>query len=484
MVTGSPSGMKRHKWMSPSETGGGSIRDAFPRVTVLARYGNTCRDGGKLRGRINAPFPGLMAMTITNTNTSPRTRVLVGVTGGIAAYKTPELVRRLTERDCEVQVVMTRAAREFVTPLTLQAVSGHRVRSDLWDLDAEAGMGHIELARWADIVVVAPASADFIAVLAGGLAPDLLSTVCLATQAPLYLAPAMNQAMWAHPAVQDNRALLASRGVELLGPGEGDQACGDVGPGRMLEPDDIVGRLLPAGMQLHRGLLQGLKVVITAGPTREPIDPVRYITNRSSGKMGFAVATAAREAGADVVLVAGPVTLSAPSGVRRVDVESAADMYRRVHEEIVDTDIFIGCAAVSDYRPASASSEKIKRSADHMDLSLVRSEDTLASVAALDDAPFTVGFAAETREVERHAREKLQRKQVNMIAANRVGPDCGFDAETNALTVYWDGGESALGESSKLVLARRLVGLIAEHYRAGHRAPRGPARASAGGASA
>ncbi len=422
-------------------------------------------------------------MTNTNTNTTTRTRVLVGVTGGIAAYKAPELVRRLMDRGCEVQVVMTRAAHEFVTPLSLQAVSGRRVRSDLWDRDAEAGMGHIELARWADIAVVAPASADFIGVLAGGLAPDLLSTICLATQAPLYLAPAMNQAMWAHPAVQHNRALLASRGVECLGPGEGEQACGDVGPGRMLEPDEIADRLLPAGSRQHAGLLAGLKVVITAGPTREPIDPVRYITNRSSGKMGFAVASAAREAGAEVVLVAGPVTLSTPAGVRRVDVESAADMYRSVHEEMADTDIFIGCAAVSDYRPASASSEKIKRSADRMDLSLVRSEDTLASVAALKDAPFTVGFAAETRDVEQHAREKLGRKQVNMIAANRVGPNCGFDAETNALTVYWNGGESALGESSKVVLAKRLVALIAEHYRAGQQVPQGSARANAAGAS-
>jgi phosphopantothenoylcysteine decarboxylase / phosphopantothenate---cysteine ligase len=422
-------------------------------------------------------------MAMTNTNTTTRTRVLVGITGGIAAYKAPELVRRLMDRGCEVQVVMTRAAHEFVTPLSLQAVSGRRVRSDLWDRDAEAGMGHIELARWADIAVVAPASADFIGVLAGGLAPDLLSTICLATQAPLYLAPAMNQAMWTHPAVQHNRALLASRGVTFLGPGEGEQACGDVGPGRMLEPDEIASRLLPAGLRQHAGLLQGLKVVITAGPTREPIDPVRYITNRSSGKMGFAVASAAREAGADVVLVAGPVTLSTPAGVRRVDVESAADMYRCVHEEMADTDIFIGCAAVSDYRPASASSEKIKRSADRMDLSLVRSEDTLASVAALKDAPFTVGFAAETRDVEQHAREKLRRKQVNMIAANRVGPNCGFDAETNALTVYWNGGESALGESSKVVLARRLVALIAEHFRSGQQVPQGSARANAAGVS-
>ncbi len=406
---------------------------------------------------------------MTNIPTSAATastppRVLVGVTGGIAAYKTPELVRRLVDRGCQVQVVMTRAAHEFVTAMTLQAVSGRRVRTDLWDRDAEAGMGHIELARWAETVVVAPASAHFMAQLASGLAPDLLSTLCLATRAPLHLAPAMNQAMWAHPAVQHNRGLLAGRGVEILGPGDGAQACGDTGPGRMLEPDDIVARLLGPGLRLNPRLLAGRKIVITAGPTREPIDPVRYITNRSSGKMGFALAAAAREAGGEVALIAGPVALGAPAGVRRVNVETAAQMYQRVHEELADTDIFIGCAAVSDYRPATASAEKIKRSADTMELALVRSEDTLASVAALKNPPFTVGFAAETQDVERHARDKLARKRVNMIAANRVGPDCGFDTETNTLTVYWDGGESALGEGSKAVLARRLIELVAEHF--------------------
>jgi len=392
-------------------------------------------------------------------------RVLLGVTGGIAAYKAPELVRRLTERGCEVQVVMTAGAKQFVTPLTFQAVSGRRVRDDLWDPAAEASMGHIELARWADVVVVAPATANFIGELAAGLAGDLLSTLCLATTAPLVLAPAMNQAMWANPAVQANRTLLESRGIRFLGPAEGDQACGETGPGRMLEPLAIAHALLDVPGRLRLQSLAGLKVVITAGPTREPIDPVRYITNRSSGKMGFALATAAREAGADVVLVSGPVSLTTPAGVRRVDVETAEQMYAKVHDEIAGADIFVGCAAVSDYRPGKAEPQKIKRSAAEMELALVRSPDTLASVAALSKPPFTVGFAAETQDVAKHAREKLEKKRVDMIAANQVGPDCGFDRETNALTVYWPGGEVALGEGSKPVLARRLLELIAERYR-------------------
>ena len=396
-------------------------------------------------------------------------RVLLGVTGGIAAYKAPELVRRLVERGCEVQVVMSRGAREFVGPLTFQAVSGRRVREDLWDTDAEAAMGHIELARWADIVVVAPATAHFLGTLAAGLAADLLSTLCLATTAPVVLAPAMNQAMWANAAVQANRALLESRGVRFLGPASGDQACGEVGPGRMLEPSEIAAALLEQ-VGGHARLLGGRKVVITAGPTREPLDPVRYITNRSSGKMGFAVAAAARDAGADVVLVTGPVQLPTPSAVRRIDVETAEQMYSKVHEVIGGADIFIGCAAVADYRPRAAAEQKIKRSAPEMELTLVRSPDTLASVAALSDAPFTVGFAAETNDVAVHARDKLERKRIDMIAANQVGPDCGFDRETNSLTLFWPGGELALGEGSKGQLARKLVAIVAERYRGAQKA--------------
>jgi phosphopantothenoylcysteine decarboxylase/phosphopantothenate--cysteine ligase len=405
-------------------------------------------------------------------------RVLLGVTGGIAAYKSPELVRRLVERGCEVQVVMSRGARAFVGPLTFQAVSGRRVRDDLWDADAEAAMGHIELARWADVVVVAPATAHFLGTLAAGLGGDLLATVCLATAAPVVLAPAMNQAMWANSAVQANRATLEARGVRFVGPATGDQACGENGPGRMSEPDEIAAALLESPGRLRLQSLAGLKVVVTAGPTREPIDPVRYITNRSSGRMGFAVAAAAREAGAEVVLIAGPVALATPPFVRRVDVETAEQMYERVHAEIADTDIFIGCAAVSDYRPLTAAPQKIKRSAAEFDLALVRSPDTLASVAALARRPFTVGFAAETNDVEAHAREKLEKKRVDMIAANQVGPDCGFDRETNALTVYWQGGgELALGEGSKPLLARRLIELIAERNRAAGNGARSSTRA-------
>jgi phosphopantothenoylcysteine decarboxylase/phosphopantothenate--cysteine ligase len=399
-------------------------------------------------------------------STEPAPRVLLGVTGGIAAYKAPELVRRLVERGCEVQVVMSRGAREFVGPLTFQAVSGRRVREDLWDAAAEAAMGHIELARWADVVVVAPATAHFLGTLAAGLAGDLLSTLCLATTAPIVVAPAMNQAMWASAAVQANRAVLEARGVRLLGPASGDQACGETGPGRMLEPAEIAAALLEHSGRLRVLPLKGLKVVITAGPTREPIDPVRYITNRSSGKMGFAVAAAAREAGADVVLVTGPVALPTPAAVRRIDVETAEQMYAKVHEEIGGAEIFIGCAAVADYRPRDAAEQKIKRSAPEMELKLVRSPDTLASVAALPRAPFTVGFAAETHDVATHAREKLARKHIDMIAANQVGPNCGFDRETNSLTVFWAGGEVALGEGGKGHLARRLVEIVAERYRA------------------
>src|SRR6187431_872612 len=393
-------------------------------------------------------------------------RVLLGVTGGIAAYKAPEIVRRLVERGCEVQVVMSRGAREFVGPLTFQAVSGRRVRDDLWDREAEAAMGHIELARWADVVVVAPATANFLGTLAAGLAGDLLSTVCVATTAPLIVAPAMNQAMWANAAVQANRALLEARGVRFLGPATGDQACGETGPGRMLEPNEIAAALFEQLDPRRARPLKGLKVVVTAGPTREPIDPVRYITNRSSGKMGFAVAAAARDAGADVVLVTGPVALPTPPAVRRVDVETAEELYKKVHDEIDGSHIFVACAAVADYRPREAADRKIKRSAAEMELSLVRSPDTLASIAALPRAPFTVGFAAETHDVATHAREKLERKRIDMIAANQVGRDCGFDRETNELTVFWPGGELALGEGTKGQLARRLVEVIAERYRA------------------
>ncbi|HEX7079831.1 MAG TPA: bifunctional phosphopantothenoylcysteine decarboxylase/phosphopantothenate--cysteine ligase CoaBC [Gammaproteobacteria bacterium] len=393
------------------------------------------------------------------------THVLLGVTGGVAAYKSPDLVRRLVERHCEVQVVLTRGASRFVAPVTFQAVSGRRVRDELWDEAAEAAMGHIELARWADVVLVAPATAHFIGSLAAGLANDLLTTLCLATAAPVVLAPAMNRQMWAHAAVQANCKLLESRGVRLLGPTAGEQACGEHGMGRMMEPAEIAAALLEIAHRPAAGPLAGLKAIVTAGPTREPIDPVRYITNRSSGRMGFALAAAARAAGADVVLITGPVSLKTPMGVRRVDIETAEELYKAVHREIAGTHLFIACAAVSDYRPHEMAKDKIKRSEPEMHLDLVRSPDTLASVAALPNPPFTVGFAAETQHVARHAREKLERKGVDMIAANKVGPDCGFDRETNELTVFWRGGETHFGESSKDVLAERLIALIAERYR-------------------
>ncbi len=401
-------------------------------------------------------------MSEKGTDNGPR--ILLGVTGGVAAYKSPELVRRLRDRGAQVQVVMTDGARRFVSPITFQAVSGRRVRDELWDEAAEGAMGHIELARWADLLLVAPATAHYIGSLAGGLAGDLLSTLCLATEAPVIVAPAMNQAMWGHPSVQDNCALLEKRGVRFLGPVTGDQACGDEGPGRMMEPEDIVRLVFEEPARLASQSLQGLTAIVTAGPTREPIDPVRYITNRSSGKMGYALAAAAQQAGAEVVLVSGPVSMSTPPGVERVDIETAEEMFTRVHDRIAEVDLFIACAAVSDYKPESEACEKLKRTDATLKLELVRSPDTLASVAALEDGPFTVGFAAETQNVAENARAKLTRKGLDMIAANRVGRDCGFDQETNSLMVFWPGEDVELEQASKSVLAKRLIQLIADRY--------------------
>ena len=389
-------------------------------------------------------------------------RILLGVTGGIAAYKSPELVRRLRERGAEVQVVMTAAAREFVTATTFQAVSGRAVRTDLWDAAAEAAMGHIELARWAEAVLIAPASADFLARLATGQADDLLATLCLATEAPIAAAPAMNRIMWANSATRANVTTLQQRGIQIFGPAEGDQACGEVGEGRMLEPLELVDRV--AMLLIGGGALQGRRVLITAGPTRERIDPVRFISNRSSGKMGFAVAQAAREAGAEVTLVSGPVSLPTPPGVRRVDVESAADMLAAVLREVEGTDIFISTAAVADYRPARAADQKIKKTADTLDLCMERTSDVLATVAARAQRPFVVGFAAETESVEQNARLKLLKKNLDMIAANEVGHDKAFDCEDNQLIVLWRNARHELGKAPKLTLARELVGLIAESF--------------------
>ena len=409
-------------------------------------------------------------------------RILLGVTGGIAAYKSAEIVRRLRERGADVQVVMTAAARQFVTPLTFQALSGRSVRTDLWDEAAEAAMGHIELARWADRILVAPASADFLARLAHGLASDLLTTLCLATDVPIIVAPAMNRLMWANAATRANMASLAARGIGVIGPAEGDQACGETGPGRMVEPDVLAAAVMDA--PATSGALAGRKVIVTAGPTRERIDPVRFITNRSSGKMGFAVVEAARDAGAEVILISGPVSVCTPRGVRRVDVETADQMLAAVNENLAGTDIFIAAAAVSDYRPVQVSTEKIKKTSDSLMLALSRTTDILATVAARADRPFVVGFAAETQNVERNALAKLDGKNLDMIAANQVGEGLAFDQDDNALTVYWRGGRRELKRAEKSRIAAELIALIAERFANRSSGVRDPGSRPAGSAAA
>ena len=382
-------------------------------------------------------------------------KILLGVSGGIAAYKSPDLVRRLRQRGAEVRVVMTEGAQRFITPLTLQAVSDWPVRTDLWDEHAESAMGHIELARWADLILIAPATANLIARLASGSADDLLGTLCLASQAPLFLAPAMNQQMWANSATQANCAQLRERGITLLGPDEGDQACGEVGSGRMLEPLDIAMRLTGGRA------LAGRKIVVTAGPTREALDPVRYISNRSSGRMGFAMAQAAAEAGATVILISGPVYLTAAPGIDRVDVESAEQMHEAVSEALPGADVFIAAAAVSDYQPASFQSKKIKKDGADMSIALKAAPDILAGVAASKNRPFCVGFAAETDDVEANALAKMKNKNLDMIFANQVGPGLGFEVPVNSLTAYWPEGKKHFATEDKLILARKLVELIA-----------------------
>ncbi|MGI9222820.1 MAG: bifunctional phosphopantothenoylcysteine decarboxylase/phosphopantothenate--cysteine ligase CoaBC [Woeseiaceae bacterium] len=391
--------------------------------------------------------------------------VLLGISGGIAAYKTPELVRRLRERGAEVQIVMTASANEFVTETALQAVSGRPIRSNLWDKEAEASMSHIELARWADIVLIAPATAEIIARLASGAASDLLTTVCLASEAPVAIAPAMNRVMWANAAVQSNTETLAERGIRILGPDSGSQACGEVGEGRMLDPDDIAAIVCGPTIVRDDDLpLSDRTVVVTAGPTREPIDPVRFITNRSSGKMGYAVANAALELGARVVLVTGPTSIPTPPGADVHHVETAEEMYAATHKQIGEADIFIGAAAVSDYRPADRQQQKIKKNDATMTIDLVRSEDILASVAALERRPFTVGFAAETENLKEHALGKLERKKLDMIVANRVGGGKGFDSDQNAVSVFWKDAEQTFEMKDKTELAHDLLKLIAERF--------------------
>ena len=389
-------------------------------------------------------------------------KIVLGVTGGVAAYKSPDIVRRLREAGAEVQVVMTAGAQRFITPLTFQAVSARPVRTELWDMAAEHAMGHIELGRWAELVLIAPASADFMAHLANGLAVDLLSTLCLATEAPIVLAPAMNWAMWGNAATQENVRRLQARGMRILGPVEGELAEGEIGMGRMLEPADMLAELAGGAPRL----LKGKCVLVTAGPTREAIDPVRYVSNRSSGKMGFAVARAASEAGAIVTLVSGPVHLVTPRDVRRVDVETAAEMHEAVMQHIAGTDIFIAAAAVADYAPKKSAPQKIKKKGStKLDLSLQKTSDILAEVARRRQRPYAVGFAAETEQLEKHARDKLDKKHLDLVAANLVGRGRGFDRDDNALTLYWKGGGLELGNASKLDLARRLVEIIAEHHK-------------------
>ena len=390
-------------------------------------------------------------------------RLLLGVTGGIAAYKSADIVRRLREAGAEVRVIMSPSATEFITPLTMQAVSGHPVHQHLLDTGAESGMGHIELARWADAVLVAPASANFLARLAQGRADDLLSAVCLATEAPVAVAPAMNQQMWNNNATQSNLAAVNKNGVKIFGPGAGSQACGEVGPGRMLEPADLV--TLTSEL-FATGELDGLTVVVTAGPTWEAIDPVRGLTNRSSGKMGYAVAEAAAEAGAKVILVSGPTTLTEPERVRTIRVTSAQQMHDAALAQAAAANIFIGVAAVADYRPVQTASKKIKKTAERITLELVRNPDILADVAALKPAPFTVGFAAETDNVEEQARHKLESKKLNLIAANRVGFDLGFDSDENSLLLVEREQVTELPAQPKQKLARALIRHIAASYRA------------------
>lgn len=401
--------------------------------------------------------------------------IVLGITGGIAAYKTPDLVRRLRARGAEVQIVMTASAGEFVTETALQAVSGRPIRSNLWDKEAEASMSHIELARWADVVLIAPATAEIMARLASGAASDLLTTLCLATEAPVAIAPAMNHVMWDNAAVQANRRTLEERGIRMLGPDYGSQACGETGAGRMLEPEVIAELVCGPAMVPGKGLLAGITVLVTAGPTREPIDPVRYISNRSSGKMGYAIASAAAAEGATVILVSGPTSLPEPPRVEVVHVTTAEQMYAATHDRLAGVDVFIAAAAVSDYRPESAATQKIKKNSETMRIELVRTPDILTSVAALEAAPFTVGFAAETHDVRKYALGKLENKKLDMIVANRVGDGCGFDVDENEVQIYWHGGEKLLPAAAKTELAQQIIALVAERYaaRPGEQASKG-----------
>ncbi|MFT6208988.1 MAG: phosphopantothenoylcysteine decarboxylase/phosphopantothenate--cysteine ligase [Colwellia sp.] len=395
-------------------------------------------------------------------------KIVLGITGGIAAYKTPELVRRLKERGADVRVVMTTAAKAFITPLTLQAVSANAVSDSLLDTQAELAMGHIELAKWADFVLIAPATADAIARITCGMANDLLTTICLATSAPIAIAPAMNQQMWHAEITQENMSKLIARKVIVFGPGAGEQACGDVGLGRMLDVDKLVTHTCEFFQQpliTSQVDLSGQTWVVTAGPTREAIDPVRYISNHSSGKMGYAIAQAAQLAGAKVHIISGPVNISVPNGCEKIAVESALQMHEQAIEFAKKADVFVACAAVADYRVSEVAIQKIKKSADVMQLNLVKNPDIIADVAALSSKPFTVGFAAETQDVEHYALDKLKRKNLDMIAANNVAlSGQGFNSDDNALTIFSSKNKTKLPLASKKILAEQLVQLISQHY--------------------
>ncbi|MEZ9761383.1 bifunctional phosphopantothenoylcysteine decarboxylase/phosphopantothenate--cysteine ligase CoaBC [Vibrio splendidus] len=388
-------------------------------------------------------------------------KILLGISGGIAAYKCAELTRRLIERGAQVQVVMTNAAKEFITPLTMQAVSGRPVSDSLLDPAAEASMGHIELAKWADLVLLAPATADLIARMTAGMGNDLLTTLLLATDAPVAVSPAMNQQMYSHPATQENIATLKRRGCEIWGPAAGEQACGDVGMGRMLEPMQLVHHCEDF---FQPKPLTGHSVLITAGPTREAIDPVRYITNHSSGKMGYALAEAAAKQGATVTLISGPVSLATPNKVNRIDVDSAQQMFDAVSANAAQHDIFISCAAVADYRPETIADQKLKKvdGKDDMTIQMVKNPDIIASVASMTEGrPFTVGFAAETQDVEKYARGKLERKNLDMICANDVSVEGqGFNSSSNELHLYWKDGDKSLPLDSKDTLGFQILDQI------------------------
>ncbi|MBX6420632.1 MAG: bifunctional phosphopantothenoylcysteine decarboxylase/phosphopantothenate--cysteine ligase CoaBC [Nevskia sp.] len=403
-------------------------------------------------------------MSETRTPGAAPPRILLGVTGGIAAYKSAELARTLVKRGAQVQVVMTAAAKRFVGPTTFQALTGHPVRDELWDPQAEAAMGHIELARWPDAILIAPASADFLARLATGLADDLLTTLCLASDKPMFAAPAMNRLMWANPATQDNLARLRARGLRVLGPDSGAQACGESGEGRMSEPESIADEVLAACSGPRP--LHGVTAVVTAGPTREPIDPVRFIGNRSSGKQGYALAQALAELGTTVTLVSGPTGLEPPAGVRRVAVETAQQMLDATLAALPGAELLVGAAAVADYRPEAPAPQKIKKNAATLELRLTRNPDILAEARARFPDLFIVGFAAETEQLAQHAQDKLTRKKLDLVAANWVGDGQAFETEDNALHVYWkNAGERKLGPGPKLAVARELASLIAQRLR-------------------